>query len=228
MALKVFGTKPTSGQSRDSIDIVGSLRSGKSEGGQPMALPTWAFSTGDPEVVDALSELFGSVEVEERDTKGEETNLVITGQDAIRVILQGERGLRLRWVLRDSGFRPVYISDGETITNMDDQSTEPDPDAHLTLDDRLDKAKRKRGPALEIELLFRLADAPELGYFRFQNSGASFVKDLANDAIDGEYEDMLADNDGGPILASLGKKEVTTKAGRTFTKVSMRLLGPAK
>lgn len=225
MALKIFGNDSAApAREKFSLDIVGSLRSGKSEGGQPIALPTWAFSTGDPDVSAAVLELYSGT-TEERDTKSEEKILAITDADSLRLILEAERGLRLRWVLRDSGYRPVYISDGETITNMDDQSTEDDPDMMLSLDDRLDKAARKRGPSLELELLFRLADDPELGQFRFSNSGRSFVKDAARDGIDAEYERLAK---SGPVLASIGKTEVTTKAGRTFTKISMKLLGNAK
>jgi hypothetical protein len=211
-----------------AYDIVGRLASGEQINGKPVNYEQWTFFTGDPEFADALVELYGG-RTEARAVKGKDENniRVLTNADHLRIILEGERAVRLRWVMwNPQGGRPLYESDGATCT-YPDGTTEPDSDAALSLDDRLALQARGRGPALSFELLFRLADDPDLGLIRFTSGSSTqgkniFLRDLYESGIDADFEAFT-----GPVLATISKAMVKTKAGREFTKTSLKLNGPA-
>lgn len=234
MALKIWTGNETDGAANGAKvdDIVGTFRSGMKDAyGNPVSLDTWRVSTGDPEVADALMELFGGGKRSKREATGEEKIAVDLPVDEVRVILEGNGvGLRVRFVQRGDGFKILYTSDGETITDADG-STEPDPHAGLPLKERMALAKKGRGPKVEADLLFRLADDPGLGKFRFSASSPSFIWGLVFDKAEEAYENALEDGDGLGVLALLGKEKVTLEkgpnAGTTFTKTTVKILGPA-
>jgi len=88
------------------------------------------------------------------------------------------------------------------------------------------KEGAKNGTACEpsIQIYFRLADAPELGKFKFFTGSWTMAKELW------EAEDALADIDG-PAYATLTLElvEFTTTAGKhvSYTKPVRDVTGPA-
>jgi len=66
MAIKILNTNAPRNEDEEDDPIVGELKNGRQVDGKPESLDYWVIRTDDPEVADALSDLFG-VEVEETD-----------------------------------------------------------------------------------------------------------------------------------------------------------------
>lgn len=231
MALKIFKDAGSESAPRQkySDDVVGRFRSGYQINGTPAALTEWRVTTGDPEVAAAVRDILGGDEPQKWAARGEDNIEVFTSAKSTTVILEGPRALRTRLVLWGRSGKPIYTTDGETRT-MADGSTEPDPDAMLTLNERKQRARDGVGPEPSIEIYFRLEADPDLGLFKFSSASWSLVRDLDFDGT----EAAIADIDG-PVRCRLGLENVSfvakngPRAGQTvsFTKPTIKVLGPA-
>ena len=233
MALKIFGEDGPKKATRTASDIVGRFRSGYQVNDRPVALQNWRITSGDPEVADKVADLFGaSQDPQSWETKGEDNLEVFTEAPSIDVLLDGPKSIRQAMVLYGrKGI--IRVSDGETITYPDEDKGKPDPQAGQTIAERKDAARQGTGHEPRIEVFFRLADDPDLGVFKFQSGSWSLTSDLAYNDVEQEIEDLHADHDGAPILASLALEEVSfvakngPRAGQnvTYTKPVLTLKG---
>jgi len=228
MALKIFGTDPeTQPKPRESFadDIVGKFRSGHQINGQPSALDAWRVTSGDPDVVNAVHALLGGDAPQEWEAKGEDNLEVFTAASSVNIILEGEKALRQRMILWGRNGKPISISDGEFL-----EDGTPDPDAHLTFEERKRKGQDGVGAVPSIEITFRLADNPDLGLFRFTTGSWSMARDLATDGT----EERLAAVEG-PAKATLTLTEVSFVAKNgprkgqnvSYTKPTLKIKGAA-
>lgn len=220
-------------------DTVGTFRAGRlSADGTPESLSTWRVTTGDPEVADAIAKLFNAEDSpSEWDTQGEEIYEVYTPAKQVFIILEDADAVRQEFVFRTRDGELVYKSDGAVITYGEDEG-QPDPDAHRTLDERLERGNKGIGPKLETSIRFRLEDingqpipASDLGLFRFRSTGKSIGKAVLKDQI----ERRLAEFDC-PVRAKLSIEHVSyiAKQGRmagqtvSYNTAALKLLGPAR
>lgn len=203
---------------RFSDDLVGRFRSGVQINNRPQALNEWRITTGDPDVAAAVADLFGGTP-QEWETTTEERLEVLTEAAEVSVVLEGPHSVSSKMVLWGRK-GPVRKCDG---VQQDDGQACACPSA---LADRKDAAKAGTGCEPSISVFFRLADAPDLGKFRFHTASWTAARDLA-----GVEDKITAANDGGPVLATLGLElvEWTTKEGtnRAFTKPTLSIVGPA-
>ncbi|SCF42454.1 hypothetical protein GA0070618_6662 [Micromonospora echinospora] len=223
MGLRIWETDPESEpKPRQSFakDLVGRFRSGYQVNDRPMSLEKWRVTTGDPAVAAAIVDLFGS----ERDskpqaweTKGEDNLEVFTSAPRVKIILDGPKAIRQEMVLwgRNTAIRRC---DGvEQIgVDADDKAKGSPCECPAGYQDRKDAAKSGRGCAPSITTYFALADAPDLGRFKFNSGSWSLVRDIVT------TEKALTEIDG-PALAWLGLEVVeyevkATGAKRSFTK----------
>jgi hypothetical protein len=237
MALKIFGDNPETAQKprqRFADDVVGRFRSGHQLNGRPAALTEWRITTGDPEVADAVYELFGGDQPQEWDAKGEDNLEVFTASKEIDIILEGSKALRQKMVLWSRSGKLIQSGDGQTIDYPEDK-VGPDPDAHLSFQERKAKARDGIGAEPQIEVYFRLAEDEELGIFKFQTGSWSMASDLAYNDVEGELADYAADSDTGKVKATLKLEEVSfvakngPRAGQTvsYTKPVLKIKGAA-
>ncbi|KUM41184.1 recombination directionality factor [Arthrobacter sp. EPSL27] len=237
MALKIFGDNPETAQKprqRFADDVVGRFRSGHQLNGRPAALSEWRITTGDPEVADAVYELFGGDQPQEWDAKGEDNLEVFTASKEIDIILEGSKALRQKMVLWSRSGKLIQSGDGQTIDYPEDK-VGPDPDAHLSFQERKAKARDGIGAEPQIEVYFRLAEDEELGIFKFQTGSWSMASDLAYNDVEGELADYAADSDTGKVKAALKLEEVSfvakngPRAGQTvsYTKPVLKIKGAA-
>lgn len=233
MGLKIFGDQPggeAPERKRFADDIVGRFRSGYTNRNRPVALTEWRVTTGDPDVADYILETLGGQEVSEWEATGEDGLQVFTEAKSVDILLHGPKALRQKMVLWSRQGKIIRSGDGQTL----DDGT-PDPDAHLTLAERKEKAREGTGAEPNISVFFRLAANPDLGIFEFRTGSWSMASDLAYNRTAEELEDLSEDHDGAPIRARLTLEAVSftakngPRAGQTvsYTKPVLSILGTA-
>ncbi|MFJ9671099.1 hypothetical protein ACIRP5_09975 [Streptomyces sp. NPDC101221] len=222
MALRIFETdpaaKPKPRQFAD--DFVGRFRSGRMVGNRPESLGSWRITTGDPEVADKVSELYGGKPAE-WETTGEDFNEVITETDKVLIVVDGPGALTADMKLWGrSGL--IHHCDGVEFLSPDEDKGQPCGCPPL-MEDRKAQAKSGRGPAPNTSLVFRLADDYHLGKFRFQSSSWKLAE------VVHEIDAALSAHKG-EVLAELSLElvEFTTKAGRdvSYRKPVVKVLKP--
>jgi hypothetical protein len=214
--------KPKPRKQNFSDDVVGRFRSGRLVGKQPESLNEWRVTTGDPAVADAVSALMGGT-AEEWDTDKEDNLQILTDSKSVDIIIDSSDAIDAS--MKKFGFGGLeHHCDGVKFLSDDDATLVGTAcGCPPLLQDRKDRAKSQKGPKPSIDVTFKLAERPELGYFRFNSGGWSLVNVLhevieAVDTTGGRQEDAdgKVTDKGRPVRASLTIEHVayTTKAGR--------------
>ena len=197
---KMFNSTPKFGAS----DIVGRVRSGAQIQGRPVALQEWRFTTGDPEVAQAVADKYGG-SPNPWETKTEESLEVMTNAGSLAVVLTQ---IQSEFVLWGRGSTPIRSCDGSV--QKDNAST----GCVCPSDVRDHKEAARAGSACQpsVRATFRLADLPDLGLWRFnsaswQLAGEVNAAEEALAAAGGESEGVLR----------LELIEYTTKNGRNVS-----------
>lgn len=216
-----------------SNDYVGRFRSGRLVGKQPESLNEWRVTTGDPVVAAKIAELFGG-EPAGWETEKEDSTEILTDAASVNIIIENSDALDASMKLFGmSGL--VHHCDGVKYLSPDEDKGES-CGCPESFQDRKDKAKSGRGPKPSVDLTFKLADAPELGLFRFNSGSWELVKVLHNVIADidktggREYaDDDTVTEKGGPVRATLSIENVsyTTKGGRdvSYNKPVVKVTG---
>lgn len=208
-------------------DYVGRFRSGRLVGKQPESLNSWRVTTGDPVVAEKVAALFGGAP-EKWDTEKEDSTEVLTDAASVAIIIENSDAVDASMKLFGmSGL--VHHCDGVRYLSPDEDKGEP-CGCPAAFQDRKDRAKSGRGPKPSVDLTFTLADATELGKFRFNSGSWELVKVLHNviEDIDNAGGREYADDDtvteqGAPVLATLSIENVSyvpqkgPRAGQTVS-----------
>ncbi|QAX94726.1 hypothetical protein HOV12_gp26 [Streptomyces phage Lilbooboo] len=198
-----------------SDDSVGRLHSGYSEKNEkgnmvPVALDKWRFSTGEKTVADAVAELFGGTPVENEESPSENFIDVFTDRASIPVIIeQGDIDWDMKLWL--NGKLKHHCDGFDFLSNDKDEELVGTPCGCPTLfDERKAAAKEYDAPNPNQWVVFKLADDPELGTFRF-NTGSWTLFKVIHEAQD----DLERIGQGGPVVANLELElvEYTPKKG---------------
>lgn len=191
---------------RGSGDVVGRFRSGYQVSGNPASLSTWRVTTGDPEVAERLHELLGGDEPQEWDTAGEDNIELFTDAADVNIILPNRKAIDPQMLIWTRGQKRLLVCDGSIYEPEDKRPYQ------CTLGGFTSKAEHEEQGHLcepRISITFKLADAPELGLFRFESGAWSLATEIAGPIGDvGDRED---------VLANLSLEEVESRT-RTFTK----------
>lgn len=207
MPINIFANAEAPSRSSNS-DIVGRFRAGRQLQGRPMSLDTFRITTSDPDVADQAAELLGAVEgPQEWDTKTDEVFEVITEAESVDIILQGEYAISSEMVLWGRKGK-VRQCDGATQVNG------KPCECPQEYGERIEAAKEGTGCEPSISLLFSLADAPDLGRFRFQSGSWTLANMVA------EWEEAFAAT-GHSATATLTLQERTRKATGTTYRIAV-------
>lgn len=233
MTFRIFDTDPESApKSRQSFadDLVGRFRSGYMNGRRPVALEKWRVTTGDPEVAEAVHKILGGDEPKEWDAKGEDRIEVFTDAETVEILIERPEHLRTEMVLWSMQGKPIRRCDG---VEQHGENAEGAPCVcPRSFDERKTAAKNGTGCQPSISLLFRLAEDPDLGLFRFTSGSWSMVRDLVRDQTEEKLRKIHEDNGGAPIVAELALELVKfeTKDGqkRQYIKPIIKLIGAAE
>lgn len=206
MSLRIFdNTRPV------VTETVGTLRSGQQINGKPISLETWRFTSSDPEVLKAVADAFGGT-AQAWNTTGKEGFEVLTNEAVLDVVLEWIGSEMILWGRNG----PIRKCDG--IQQKDDACSACVCPA--TMDERKKAADQGTGCEPNVTVKFRLVGLESLGVFRFFSSSWGFAKDVQ--AVEEELGRL-----GGRALATLTKRTVNTKDGRTFQVPEVTITGPA-
>ena len=217
--VRIFDVDPAEaerGKKFDDGDLVGRFRSGAQVNGRPMALTEWRVTTGDPEIASSIADLFGG-KTSEWETKTEENLEVYTEAGEVKIILDGASAVKTGMVLWG---RKGKVRECDGVTQKDGSACV----CPQTVKERKEAAQAGNGCDPSIMIFFRLADAPELGKFRFITGSWSMLREI------GKAQDAL-DEIGGPAEAVLKLEHVeyeSNGAKRAFTKPVLVVTGPAE
>jgi hypothetical protein len=162
-------------------DTVGRLHSGYMDESnpkkpQPVALSDWRFSTGDKTVADAVAALFGGTPAENEESESENFIDVFTESAKVPVLIEQDG---IYWDMKQwINGKLVHHCDGfDFLSHPKDDELIGTPCGCPTLfAERKQAAKDYQGPNPAITVTFRLADAPELGEFKFQTGAWTLFK----------------------------------------------------
>ena len=209
-------------------DTVGRFRSGYQMNDRPVALDDWRVTTGDPEVADQVNELLGGDEPQEWEAKGEDNIEVFTTASQVKIILDDEKAIDARMIVWPPRGQDKFLVCGGEVYETENRRPYECTDGDYSTKAEHDEQDHICKP--QIKIRFRLADAPEMGHFEFHTGSWSLTSDIGAEI--GELYDVIADNDGGPALATLTLEPVsyTDNKGkkREFTKPVLTVNGPAE
>lgn len=206
---------------RSATDLVGRFRSGmQTAAGRPMSLQEWRVTSGDKTALEQVGDIIGVAEgPQEWNTKTDERWEMISTSSTVKIILDGPDAVRSGLVLWGRNNKPIRRCDGVTQTDTGEACVCPSSD----LTARKEAAKAGTGCDVSIGITFSLADAPDLGQWRFQSSSWTLAKEITT-ALD------ALDKIDGPALAELSLVHVSyeTRTGqrREFTKPVLNIIGP--
>jgi hypothetical protein len=218
MAINIFANAEAEGP-KPASDIVGRFRSGRQLQGRPMSLSTWRVTSGDPDVLAFLAATYGAVEgPQEWETKTEERLEVILKADSIPIILSGPHAVRSEMVLWG---RKGKVRSCDGLVQQGEGAQGKPCECPHAMEDKIEGAKAGTACEPSISYLFHLAEAPDLGRFRFQTGSWSVARAVSDTEV------ALASIEG-PALGRLYLEQRTRKSDSVAYTVSvLDIEGPA-
>jgi len=209
-------------------DVVGRFRSGfQDDSGNPVGLSAWRATTSDNVVAESLAAVLkAGEEVSEWETKSGEIYQVFGSMDTVDIVLDSPSSVRATLVLWSNKGGKIMESDGEYLIEEGKLTDRPDPDAGLPLKERKEKARQGIGPGPSLQAYFRLADAPDLGKFKFFSAAWTAIENFSDAELD------LGAHDG-PCRATLRLEVVEWEDKKTgqlnsFTRPEIVVVGPVE
>jgi hypothetical protein len=222
-------------------DVAGRFRSGrllKIDGKDvPDSLNEWRVTTGDPSVAAKVADLLGG-EVEEWETDKEDNLQILTTSSTVRIIIEPD-GVDASFKQFMPGAGLIHHCDGfKFLSPEEDRGTSCGCPSLIA--ERKLRATQMRGPKPSVDVTFRLADAPDLGKFRFNSGGWKLVEALGPLFRDldkyGNAGDEESGVEGVPVRATLTIENVRytpqkgPRAGQevSYNKPVIKILGAAE
>jgi hypothetical protein len=160
-------------------DVVGRFRSGRmvSMGGKdvPESLNEWRVTTGDPVVAAKIAELLGGTP-ESWETDKEDNLQILTDSKTVAIVIEPD-GVDASFKQFAPGAGLIHHCDGFEFLSPEDEKGEPCKCPSLVAERKL-AADKLRGPKPSVDVKFRIADAQELGVFRFNSGSWKLVEAL--------------------------------------------------
>lgn len=211
-----------------SDDVVGRFRSGRlvKLGGKetPESLNEWRVTTGDPVVADKIAALLGG-ESEEWETEKEDNLQILTDASSVFILIEPD-GVDASFKQFMPGAGMIHHCDGFEYLSPEEDKGQTCGCPSLVAERKL-QADKQRGPKPSVDVKFRLADASELGIFRFNSGSWKLVEAL------GPLFKELDKHEGEQVRASLTIENVSyvpqkgPRAGQTisYNKPVIKVLG---
>ncbi|WP_157155917.1 hypothetical protein [Diaminobutyricimonas sp. LJ205] len=178
--------------------VVGRFRSGYQRNNRPISLTEWRVTTADPGVASAIRDLLGGDAPQEWEAKGEDNLEVFTASKSVDITLDDPGALQQKMILWGRNGKP---------DNAGRDGGAAELNLALSVHERRQRGCDEVGAEPDIDILFRLKVAPDLGLFHFKSGSWSLASDLAQNGT----EQQLADIDGR-ISATLSLEEVSFTA----------------
>lgn len=213
MTIDLFDPALVSARSNSSSDVVGRFRSGYQVNGQPASLTAWRITTGDPDVADAVHDLLGGDPSQEWETKGEDNLEVFTEAGEVRIVLANADAIEARMLIWPRGQKRIVTCDG----TVEDTEGRPHECKIGGFKNRKEHEEQDHICEPRVSIAFKLADAPDLGLFRFESGAWSLASVIAR-----PLGFMQGKED---VEGTLALEEVVMKNGNRFTKPVLSFKG---
>lgn len=210
--------------SGSSNDVVGRFRSGYQVDNRPVGLTQWRVTTGDPEVAESIAALLGAEEEPSTwETKTGENRQVFTTSNEVEIIVE-PKSVKATLVLWGQGGK-ICETDGTYLYDEDGNLTDEECifTAGKTLQELKDSHRSGKGPGPSLQVYFRLAEAPQLGKFKFFSGSWT-----ALDAFSKVADVMAESSTARRFTLELDVISFKNKKGEdiTYTKPVLTDLGP--
>lgn len=199
----IFEPRPDTNRVVD--DVVATLRTGEVRRRQPVSLDYFRVTTDDADVAEIVQELLGG-EVSENDSDRESLQVHTTSSSVDVIFESVDSGFS---VFSNNAF--VRSCNGQVQTGGD-EAGQPCPCAGLSLEERKAFAA-KGGCKPSINVVFRLADAPNLGRLRFRSGAWTLLEPIQRVEL---AVDTAREEDKPQLRGSISIEQVQTKAGKQF------------
>lgn len=200
-------------QSTNTSDVVGRFRSGYQINGQPASLTEWRVTSGDPDVAKAVKDLLGGDKPQEWETKGEDNIEVFTKAGEVDIVIANAEAIDARMLIWPRGQKRIVVCDGSVFdTDGRPYECEVGGFRNKKEHDAQDHLCEPR-----VSITFRLAEAPELGLFKFESGAWSLATNIARPL--GQIGDRT------DVKCKLSLEQVEMRNGNTFTKPVLTVEG---
>lgn len=214
MAVRIFETDPDARPKRKTFtkqEFAFFFRSGmqvfdeKTKRNIPTSLDRWRVTAAEPDVAEAIAQLYGG-KAEEWDTNKDDALQVLTTTGTVQVVISGADAISdklIQWGRKG----PIHECDG--VYSLMDRNFGERCGCPELLVERKAAARDEVGPAPHIKLTFRLAEDYDLGVGQFVSTSWDFLGSLPD--VQNELDAV-----GGEALCELSLElvEYTTKKGR--------------
>lgn len=194
---------PEANAPRKVDEVVGRFRSGyQTTSGRPVSLDAFRVTTADKEIADTLGAEFGMDDsgVSTWDTSTDEVFQVFTKAQSYDIIVE-PKSIRTSLVLWSNKGAKIVETDGQYLIEDGKVTDKPWAGAGKSLPEMKADAQAGTGPAPSLQVYFRLANAEDLGKFKFF-SGSWGAIDAFSAA------ESKVDAIGGPARATLSLERV--------------------
>lgn len=197
-------TKPPKGKPAYN-DHVAVVAMGESVNGKVSMLDGWKIATGDQEVANALSQLFGAAPVELETTKEEFIALYTDREELPVVVAPGDISADYKlWI---NGQLMHHCDGVKHLSDTRDGNTGEACHCPTTLAEKKERARLMVGPKPSIDVRFRFADDYELGRAKWHTGSWGFARDMY------QVEGALADGSEQLFTLSMNHVSFVAKNG---------------
>lgn len=205
-------------------DIVGRFRSGAMIDGSAVSLATWRVTTGDQSIAERIAAKYGG-EVKRWNTRGTDNLEILTDAKDVNVIVPGPDSVSSSLKLWSRNGTLLHHCDGVQFLSGEKQGEYCG--CPKLLQERKELASTGYGPSPDIQITFRLAEMPDLGYFRMRSGSWKLAEEIP--FVEEDLEKV------GSALCTLAIEHISfiakggEMAGRrvSYKKPTLRVHGPA-
>lgn len=190
MALNIFQVDKSNaeaGEDSPRTEVVGRFRAGYQASGRPVGLSAFRVTTPDEAVASKVLEVMGtapdhSPQPEKWETSTDEVWEVFTDAPEVDIIVDGPGAIQASFVLWGQSGKILetdgtYLIEDGKVTDEVCTMTQG-----KTLKEILAAGRAGKGPSPSLAVYFTLADAPELGKFRFYSSSGTAIEAFGEEA----------------------------------------------
>lgn len=214
-----IGTPRACAVSGAAEPVIGDCDFGRILDGKLLAQPVWRLLTMSPQAAKSVASVLGT-EPQQRLATSPEQLEVVAEKASLRVLIEDPGRLTAQMKLWDSRGL-AHHCDGRVFLSPEADAGHPCA-CPPTMVERRARARRGQGPQPVTTLLFRLAECPDVGSFRFRSSSWRFAE-----TVEGIRTQLATVGDPALCELALQSVEFATQNSRRvcYHKPVVRVLG---
>ncbi len=215
-----LGLPRTCSLSRASAPVAGDCDFGRVVNGKMLTRPVWRLLTVSPHAAESIASVLGA-EPQRRLANALEQFEVVAEKASLRVVIENPGRLTGQMKLWDSRGL-AHHCDGRVFLSPEADAGHP-CGCPNTMAERKARARAGQGPQPITTLLFRLAECPAIGSFRFRSSSWRFAE-----GVQRIHTQLAAVDDAALCELAIQTVEFPNQNGRRvcYHKPVVKVLGP--